>query len=97
MISMVVDDAAWYQAWLDTPIGMPRTETAAEAMKTPGCCVKSREHNTEGTFTGLPMHYGKLVMYTDDRVVVRGYGDCTSPKFVWRGTKAEYHAVWECD
>jgi hypothetical protein len=98
--TMIVDDKVWYQAWLDTPIVMPRCSSAHEAMKTPGCAVKSRERVTEGDFKGFPKMTGKLVKYTDDlgeRCIVRGHGDATSPKFVWYGTLREYLSIWECD
>jgi hypothetical protein len=96
MATMEIDDKAWYNAWLDTPLGMHRRGVIeSDAMTIPGCCVKSRER--EGMW---PKHHGKLVSYTDDlggRIVVRGHDSAVSPRFVWIGTKEEYYRTWICD
>lgn len=100
MISMKVDDRAWYAAYLDTPLTIGRYSSPAEAMKHPGCAVKTRERICTGDFKGFPVHTGKLVYYSEDlgeECLVRGHGDAVSPKFVWRGTVREYLATWECD
>lgn len=95
MANMVIDDALWYTAWLDTPMWMRTSHgNPSEQMKEPGCCVCSRER--EGQW---PKHHGKLVSYDEeaDRVVVRGHDSAVSPRFVWTGTKAEYFRTWICD
>ena len=91
----VVDEKAWFEACLDTPLCPPRNPASAEeAMKTPGCCVKSKARRY-----GFPDRFGVLVSFDEsaDKVLVRGYGDAVSPKFVWTGTIPEYFATWDCD
>jgi len=95
MATMTIDDKLWSDAWLDTPLGIKRADSREEAMKNPGCCVKSYEKDDK--VLHWPKHTGKLVEYSEARVVVRGHGDEVSPKFVWIGTGAEYHRMWECD
>lgn len=98
--NMVLNDQQWYTACLDTPLTMRRCLSASEAFYVAGCCVKSRERETtDAGRPGFPKHHGKLVSYdaTADKVLVRGHGDAVSPKFVWRGTRAEYVSLWECD
>lgn len=86
------DDRAWYEAYLDTPFGTPSAASPREAMRVPGCCVKSRR-----TDAAQPAEFGRLVEFSSDvRVVVRSHGDRTS-RCVWTGTSAEYYAMWECD
>jgi hypothetical protein len=95
MATMIIDDKLWYDAWLDTPLAIKRAVSREEAMKQPGCCVKSYER--DGSW---PRYTGKLTSYSDDlgeRITVRGHGDAISPKFVWTGTKAEYYRTWDCD
>lgn len=95
-MEMIVDDKKWAEAWLDTPFGRPKDpKSAHEAMKVPSCGVKSKERSEKG----WPKHTGQLVAYSEERdqVIVRGYGDAVSPKFVWTGTVPEYFAFWDCD
>jgi hypothetical protein len=58
-------------------------------MRIPPCCVKSKARD----------QFGVLVKFDDvnNEVMVRGYGDRMSPKFVWTGTILEYFATWDCD
>jgi hypothetical protein len=96
-MKQIVDETVWLVAWLNTPFGRPSNPASAhEAMKTASCCVKSKELASPN---GFPKETGVLVSYdeVEDQVVVRGHGDCVSPKFVWSGTVAEYFAIWECD
>ena len=86
----IVDEREWYQAWLDTPFGLPNGLSKEEAFKTPGCCVQARDPNAEHQF-------GRLTMYSEDHIVVRGYNDSVSKCFVWTGTKAEYFRTWGID
>jgi hypothetical protein len=90
MMRFIMDDSQWHNAWLDTPFGSPGGLSKEEAFKTPGCCVLARDPQAEHQF-------GRLVTYSEDRIVVRGYGDSTSKRFVWTGTKAEYYRTWEID
>ena len=93
----VVDEKAWFEAYLDTPLCPPRHASSAEdAMKTPGCRLKSKARRNP---FGFPDRFGILVSFdlAADQAVVRGYGDCVSPKFVWTGTVREYLAAWICD
>lgn len=89
-----IDEKAWYNAYLDTPMGLPKGLTEDQAFMTPGCCVKTRE--TSGHW---PVMTGKLVDLNmeRDRVLVRGHGDVVSPRFVWEGTVRDYRRVWRCD
>ena len=95
--SIIFDDRRWFKAWLNTPSGISQSRTSEEAARKPGCAVKSRERDPDRL--GLPKHHGKLVVFDEgaDRVVVRGWGDEVSPRFVWEGTVREYLALWECD
>jgi hypothetical protein len=98
--NLIADDVAWYKAYLDTPLVMPRCPSVDAATRTPGCSLKSRERATTGSFKGFPTYFGKLVSFdvTRDEVKVRSVAeDGFSPKFVWTGTLREYHATWECD
>jgi hypothetical protein len=86
------DEKLWYEAWLNTPLWMqPGATSPTEAMKRPACCVKHRRGAGESPLTGV------LVSFDEASVVVRGHGDATSAKFVWRGTVAEYFGYWDCD
>lgn len=99
------NDALWYEAYLDTPLIVPQDRVAeAHRRRDPnvlrdvaGVCVKSRERDP--VRGGFPARTGKLVLHdaSRDYVVVRGYGDAVSPRFVWAGTVAEYDAAWEVD
>lgn len=93
---MFKDEKQWYEAWLNTPLTFPRGLSEHEAFKTPGCCVKSQEKDSDGRW---PVMTGILVSYNEERdeIVVRGHGDTVSPKFVWKGTRREYVRVWRCD
>lgn len=99
------DPQAFYQAYMDTPLGGPDTALVGEAhrrgdptilLSAPGTCLKSRER--EGRH-GFPKHHGILVTYDakTDYVLVRGHNSCVSPACVWTGTVAEYLAMWEVD
>lgn len=93
MKNMILDDTKWHEAWLDTPLVMARRASSkAEAMTIPGAAVKSIERGGDG----MPLHHAKIVTYGDE-VVLRGYGDAVSPRFVWRGTQQDYYRLWECD
>lgn len=95
----IVDDKEFFKAWYDTPFGAPKNpRSKEEAMRVPGCAVKSRERRQEGG--GLwPRFYGRVVSYSDERVVVRSVNDSTDGglRCVWEGTAAEYARMWECD
>jgi hypothetical protein len=96
-VNQIIDDKAWFEACLNTPLGQPRAARSPdEAMRTPGCCVKSRALCSR---TGLPRDTGVLASFDDgnNSVLVRGHGDHVSPKFVWMGTILEYFATWDCD
>ena len=94
MAEIVNDENRWHSMWLDTPF---RGETHARADQhtatcLPGNAVKSKELGGDG----WPKYTGILVIY-DDECIVRGHGSPVSPKFVWRGSKAEYHHTWIVD
>lgn len=85
----------WLFAFVNTPERTEehsKIETAEEAAKLPGNCVKSKEYN-ENSF---PLHHGILVQY-GNICIVRGHNSPVSPPFVWTGTKDEYHQFWEVD
>lgn len=95
-MELVIDEKKWAEAFLDTPFGRPQDpKSAHDAMKTPSCGVKSKERDERK----WPKHTGQLVAYDEpgNRVIVRGYGDAVSPKFVWTGSVAEYFGFWDCD
>jgi len=89
------DDGAhtFVEACLDTPLALPSGLDTSTVERTPGCCVKSREEDA----AGWPAHFGKLVTYSEERVVVRSHGWKDEEKCVWVGSAADYHADWECD
>lgn len=93
-MEMIVDEKKWVEAFLDTPFGRPQNPASAhDAMMMPSCGVKSKERSEKG----WPKHCGQLVAYSEAKVIVRGYGDAVSPKFVWTGTVPEYFSFWDCD
>lgn len=93
-----LDNARWFEAWLDTPLAAPQgCRTPEEATRRPGCAVRSRERDPSSVV--FSVHYGKLVTFDEvaDRVLVRGHDSEASPRFVWEGTIREYLTLWECD
>lgn len=100
-----VEKAEWYQHWLDCPMGLPRganPKTAFEAQGMPGCAVKSVERETRrgpGIMHGAPVYHGKLKSIEGDRFTVISHSHMvpSEPRFVWTGSKAEYHSYWDCD
>jgi len=90
------NEELWYTMLLDTPFRGKRhseARSAEEAALLPGNAVKS-------LITGdnsFPKYTGILVYYKEDQVCIRGHGDFVSPKFVWYGTKEQYHQMWVVD
>ena len=81
--------------WQDAPIGMagPEPKTMEEAMRTPGCCVKSKERESPGSW---PRYFGKVCSYSEDKVVIVSY-QVHTPLYMWEGTAAQYLDLWNCD
>lgn len=93
----IIDLSAWNRAAMETPFGTPQgCRSPEEAMRVPGCWVKSREMREGGRW---PRYYGRLVAFSPDKVVVRSACDATDGDLacVWEGTVGEYFAMWECD
>jgi hypothetical protein len=101
---LIVEQSEWYQVWLDTPISTPgghAKETGRippgpdQAMREPGCCVKSKERAP----AGWPKNHGRLQAYGEDRVIVASHASKlpSDPWFIWEGTAAQYHSLWDCD
>lgn len=94
MAEFIHNKEVWYQAYLDTPKGVPGGRTAEEAATKPGNCVKSLERDTK--HGGFPKYHGILIKYGDN-CQVRGHSSPVSSNFVWSGSKEEYHHIWEVD
>jgi len=62
-----------------------------EAVRTPGCCVKSRKRDP-----GRPPKYHGRVLKNeqDEAIVISHMGD---DKFVWRGNQIQFEEHWSCD
>lgn len=92
---MKENDDLWEHYHTLTPMKGPGGRTREEATKKPGNSVKSFEH--EGSM-GFPKFHGVLAEYDDvGHCVVIGHNSSVSSKFVWIGTTAEYHQVWDVD
>jgi hypothetical protein len=91
-MEMVVNEALWNEAFLDTPFGRG-ADTIEKAFTTPGNCVKSIERDAHICF---PKYHGVLVKYGEE-CVVRGHNSPVSDMFVWTGTEEEYRMFWEVD
>lgn len=95
-MKLIQDDKAWAEAWLDTPLSSPKDmSNATEAMKHPGCAVKSKEHERP---YGMPRYFGRVVAYDEakDFVRVRTH-DGDEPKRVWEGPARQFFDMWDCD
>ncbi len=98
-----VEEAEWHQHYLDCPLGSPTDvlgrapETQAEAMTIPGCAVKSIERE-DGPHS-FPKHHGKIKSIDGDHIVVIAHPmrPDSVPPFVWEGTAASFHTLWDCD
>jgi hypothetical protein len=100
-VKQITDDKIWYQAYLETPFAPNPTRIARahqrrdpdDLLDCPGVSLKVR----------LPdrgyLKTGKLVSYTDDKVVVRSKpaGFNGELKCVWIGTSAQYVSMWTVD
>lgn len=97
MAEFINDRRMFIEAVLDTPFRGPihfAVKTAEEAACLPGNAVKSIERDTDGS--GFPMYHGILVSY-DETCIVRAHQHSLNNRFVWRGSKEEYHKTWEVD
>lgn len=95
-MKLIEDEKAWAEAWLDTPVSSPKhAANPTDAMKQPGCAVKSKEHERAH---GFPCHFGRVVAYDEaqDLVRVRTH-DGDTPKRVWEGTVRQFFSMWDCD
>jgi len=94
------DVALWSEAWLDTPIRTAATHgkslSRSDAGKLPGNAVKTKERAPNSVW---PKWLGVLVSFDreKDSVLVRSHAEDAPPRWVWRGTVAEYCAAWEVD
>jgi len=94
MAEFIYDETEIAKACMELPFGMPGGRTKSEAETKPGNCVKSNRCLPDG----MPEHFGRLVQYGDECIVVDPPGRTLGRKpFVWKGTKTEYHRVWSVD
>lgn len=93
MAEITHDPKTFQDAYLDTPFQMPGGETIEDATINPGNCVKEIQGDIHSRL------FGRLVSYSEDKVVIRGHTNKTDPKskFVWTGTASEYLAMWTVD
>lgn len=87
------NETEWQELMERMPPYFPGGDTPEEAFIKPGNCVKSAERGVDG----MPVHHGRLLHFSTECVIVLGFGDCVSPKFVWRGNDALYHLLWRVD
>ena len=100
---MVVKDnnAAWAEAWLDTPL-------EGLALKKRGAAVTSGGLDDFGILVdppivkrdlGSPGELAKLIdaLPSTATVKVRGHGWDYSERFIWTGTPAEFNSTWIID
>lgn len=104
-MKQIVSTAKWHEAWLDTPIDVPRDRVRrAHELRdpeyladTPGVHLKTCELGPDG----FPAMYGKLASHDEDanRVVVHSKPDCLNNELqcVWIGTTSEYLRMWRVD
>lgn len=89
--NMTHDDAEWADLFMEMPIGTPGVLSEQEAVRIPGCCVKSRKRDPGRP----PKYFGRVLKNEqDEAVVISQRGD---DKFVWRGNQIQFEEHWACD
>lgn len=89
--NMTHGDAEWSDLIVDMPLRTPSGLSKQEAVRTPGCCVKSRKRDPGRP----PKYFGRVLKNEQDETIVLSHkGD---DKFVWRGNQIQFEEHWACD
>ena len=102
-MEQILNDEVHAEQWLDTPLGAnpgPKMEEAYakndpdHLLDVPGIRLKSKEHRDGGS---MSKYFGKLTSYSDAEVWVLSTEGSVDHPCVWKGTPAEYRAMWVVD
>jgi hypothetical protein len=96
MTKTILTEAEWANLAMDLPFGISKEAARREktAVVEPGCAVKTRDEK--------PQDFGKLLHFSQDKVVVLCWADrvMLHPEgklCKWTGTAAQYEEMWRCD
>lgn len=89
--NMTHDDAEWSDLIVEMPLGTPGVLSEQEAVRTPGCCVKSRKRDPGRP----PKYFGRVLKNEQDEAIVLSH--MGGEKFVWRGNQIQFEEHWACD
>ena len=93
------DEKLWTKLASLVPFSVTPSNSRDEAMRKPGCCVKSKERDlySPRKYFGVVAIFGIQAGVAKEVVVVSHRSTPGRPRFVWSGTKTEYFELWDCD